>query len=326
MDVICLIRPDSLDGFGAAWVLNKALWETGDFLRVREVESEKKPGKQPVLSVPSIPRGSHVVIAGLCYPPSVLDSIADTAESVLVVERHRKAIDPLFSVPHAPITLAEYRAELEERSKRAKLLKRLDLTRSTSASMWDFCFPGTPLPWLLQHVQDYHLRQFKLPGTHHVMRALRTYAREFATWDEIIYAGGLDEDDGAPPIVREGKAIARAMRQDTEFALKDLVRFMVIGGHIVPVANLPHFMANEAADILSTGTAPFVATYQDGRVDGQLCRRFSLRSRARPDGDDFDVAAIARKYGGGGSSLSAGFTVPLGWEGDRATADDAEAA
>jgi nanoRNase/pAp phosphatase (c-di-AMP/oligoRNAs hydrolase) len=40
-------------------------------------------------------------------------------------------------------------------------------------------------------------------------------------------------------------------------------------------------------------------------------RIFSLRSVG-----DFDVSAIAKIYGGGGHKNAAGFTVPIGWEGE----------
>lgn len=85
-------------------------------------------------------------------------------------------------------------------------------------------------------------------------------------------------------------------------------RRMVIGGHDVPVANLPYTLASDAAGMMAEGE-PFAACYFD-RADGQ--RVFSLRSRE----GGVNVAEIAKAYSGGGHAAAAGFQVPLGWEGD----------
>ena len=65
---------------------------------------------------------------------------------------------------------------------------------------------------------------------------------------------------------------------------------MVIGGHRVPVANLPYTMASDAAGAMAED-APFAACYFD-RADARV---FSLRSRGE---DGLDVSEIAARYGG----------------------------
>jgi len=83
-----------------------------------------------------------------------------------------------------------------------------------------------------------------------------------------------------------------------------------IGGHDVPVANLPYTLTSDAGHRMAQGE-PFAACYWDtpeGRV-------FSLRSSA----NGLDVSAIAADYGGGGHDNAAGFRMPIGWEGDVST-------
>jgi len=78
---------------------------------------------------------------------------------------------------------------------------------------------------------------------------------------------------------------------------------MEIGGHCVPVANLPYTLVSDAGHLLAKG-APFAACYWDtpeGRV-------FSLRSTD----EGLDVSAIAKQYGGGGHIHASGFRVPYG--------------
>jgi uncharacterized protein len=82
---------------------------------------------------------------------------------------------------------------------------------------------------------------------------------------------------------------------------------MQIGGHRVPVANLPAYLASDAGHLLAEGN-PFAAIYFDS-AEG---RKFSLRSTDA----GLDVAQIAQSYGGGGHRNAAGFKMPIGWEGD----------
>jgi nanoRNase/pAp phosphatase (c-di-AMP/oligoRNAs hydrolase) len=75
---------------------------------------------------------------------------------------------------------------------------------------------------------------------------------------------------------------------------------MTIGGHRVPVANLPYTMSSDAGHEMAKGR-PFAACYWDtpeGRV-------FSLRS----NDEGVDVSEVAKQYGGGGHRNASGFTV-----------------
>jgi hypothetical protein len=74
-------------------------------------------------------------------------------------------------------------------------------------------------------------------------------------------------------------------------------------------------MASDAGHALCGGdargtTPPFAGIY----YDRPGVRTFSLRSLG-----NFDVSTIASRYGGGGHKNAAGFTKPLGWEGDPDT-------
>ena len=100
---------------------------------------------------------------------------------------------------------------------------------------------------------------------------------------------------------REGAAIERKHFKDIDELIQVVTRRMVIGGHQVPVANLPYTLTSDAGHKLAQGE-PFAGCYWDtpaGRV-------FSLRSTK----DGLDVAEIAKKYGGGGHKNASGFRMP----------------
>ena len=66
----------------------------------------------------------------------------------------------------------------------------------------------------------------------------------------------------------------------------------------------PFFEASDAGSILSV-TAPFACTYSDAWP----ITKYSLRSSKESE-SCVDVSEIAKKYGGGGHSNAAGFTLP----------------
>jgi nanoRNase/pAp phosphatase (c-di-AMP/oligoRNAs hydrolase) len=77
------------------------------------------------------------------------------------------------------------------------------------------------------------------------------------------------------------------------------------------VVNAPFFWASDIGHVLAQRSeAGFAATYMD-LPDG---RKFSLRSADGESGANVNL--IAKEYGGGGHPGAAGFTAPVGWEGD----------
>src|SRR5262249_14388588 len=102
-------------------------------------------------------------------------------------------------------------------------------------------------------------------------------------------------------LVAEGKAIERKHFKDIEELVGVFKHRRVIGGHDVPVSNLPYTLTSDAGHLMAKGE-PFAACYWDtpeGRV-------YSLRSTE----GGIDVSTIAKAYGGGGHRDAAGFRVP----------------
>jgi len=161
----------------------------------------------------------------------------------------------------------------------------------------------------VMHVQDRDLWKFELDGTREIHAALMSHPYRFETWNsfaDLIETGS----EMRTRIIISGQAILRAQAMAVDEAIALSRRTIVIGGHTVPVANVPKAMASDAANIMAEGQ-PFAACYFDTAAGR---REFSLRSK--PDGAD--VAKIAETFGGGGHARAAGFTVGGGWEGETA--------
>lgn len=164
---------------------------------------------------------------------------------------------------------------------------------------------------------------------------------DFDGWSELEPDSGNSSPDWVS-LLNEGAAILRYEAKLVEGILRATSltgektpdgipyrRMMTIGGYHCPVANVPASLASAAGarlyaemppytleEVEGAGMKIFAATYYD-EADGK--RHFSLRS---PAGIGADVSEIAREVGarfgrpGGGHKHAAGFTAPLGWEGE----------
>ena len=169
---------------------------------------------------------------------------------------------------------------------------KFDMNHSGAMLTWEHFFPGQEPPPLLLHIEDRDLWRFALQNTRQIQANVFSFPYDFQVWDALMAA--------APAaLAAEGEAIERKHFKDIRELLGVTTREMVIGGHRVPVANLPYTMSSDAGHELAKGR-PFAACYWDtpeGRV-------FSLRSN-----DGVDVSEVAKQYGGGGHRNAAGFRV-----------------
>jgi oligoribonuclease NrnB/cAMP/cGMP phosphodiesterase (DHH superfamily) len=274
---LCIYHANCADGFGAAWAVRQAF-----------PDAEFYPGVhgQPAPLV----HGRDVILVDFSYPRAILERMAEGPGSVLVLDHHKSAAEDLAGLPPAD----SWGAHLHDASLALGNLHAVfDMQRSGAGLTWDFFFPGTRRPMLLNHIEDGDLWRFDLPLTREIQATLFSYPYDFATWDLLMKAdlGKLAED---------GAALERKHHKDIDELLKVVTRRMRIGGHEVPVANLPYTLTSDAGHKLAQGEA-FAACYWDtptGRV-------FSLRSTD----EGLDVAVIAAKYKGGGHRTAAGFRV-----------------
>lgn len=275
---LCIYHGNCADGFGAAWVVRKALGS--------DVEFHAAHYGDPAPDV----TGKSVIIVDFSYKYDVLVALADKAASVLVIDHHKTAMADLVDVPPA-----ELHYEAHKKNSTGKLHALFDMNRSGAGLVWDFFFPQRQRPSLINHIEDRDLWQFKLPGTHEVMANLFSYPQDFATWDCLF-------SDNIEAIRHDGEAINRQHQKTVADLVRTTKRRMLIGGHDVPVANLPYMFASAAGHLMAEGEL-FAASYFD-TSDG---RNFSLRSTD----SGMDVSEIAKQYGGGGHRNAAGFRVAL---------------
>ncbi|GGF73609.1 Oligoribonuclease NrnB or cAMP/cGMP phosphodiesterase, DHH superfamily [Mameliella alba] len=288
---ICIYHANCADGFTAAWAVRCAFrGQKVDFIPASY-------GSEP----PKV-AGANVLIVDFSYPRKVLERMAKSARSILVLDHHKTAEAELAGMDRPAETWAKH---VSAAGNPAVLF---DMERSGAQMAWDYLH-RTARPPLVDYVADRDLWRWQMQGSREINAVIQSLEQDFANWDALAHRlkSGPAPSGG---VIQEGEAILRVHDKLVRQVIDVTRRNMVIGGHVVPVANGPYALASDVAGTMAEG-APFAANYVDG-PDG---RAFSLRSRA----DGVDVSEIAASYGGGGHRGAAGFLAARGWEGDDAT-------
>ena len=268
---LCIYHGKCIDGFTAAWAVNKAHGGNVEFVEAKYGDPAPAIG------------GRDVIIVDFSYPRDVMEWIISNAKSLIVLDHHKTA-----------------EAELDGLDKATEDVHvEFDMKRSGAGMAWDHFFSHRDRPMFLSYVEDRDLWNFNLPDSKAVNAALQSYHHRFEIWD-ILESTDIED------LIVEGIAIRRKQNKDTEEVIASTKTRMIISSIDVPVACVPHFMASDAGHIMAKGEA-FSATYYDD-ADGD--RIFSLRSDNK-DPNAADVSQIAREHGGGGHKNAAGFKVKL---------------
>lgn len=261
------------DGFGAAWAAWKKLGDDG--VKYISVGYGSPP--------PEMPDAEHIYIVDFSYPADILLALVNGGSPVTVIDHHKTAKESLNGVIGA----------------HSHLHIIFDMEKSGALMTWEYFHrypaespsdPGQPVPapLLIQHISDRDLWQFKMDGTAKIHKALVSLPMNFKLWDS------LDVEH----LKKEGETCERLYTQLVENICEGAF-FIEVDGHKVPAVNtsiawseVGHELAKLHPDL------PFAVSFTV--FESQTM--WSLRSIG-----DFDVSAIAKKFGGGGHKNAAGF-------------------
>lgn len=264
---LCIYHAHCADGFTSAWILHRRYMGHIDF----------HPGVYQ--DPPPDVRGRDVIFVDFSYKRPVMERILQEATQVFILDHHKTAIDDLQGLPFTEAIF--------------------DTERSGAGITWEWAFPSSVMPALVQYVQDRDLWRFELYRSRDVNACIFSFDYTFENWDYLDRAIA----DCFGDVVREGAAIERKHHKDVAELVKVTMRTMDIGGYAIPVANVPYTLTSDAGHLMAHRGFPFAVCYWDtpeGRV-------FSLRSTHT----GHDVGVIAAQYGGGGHRHAAGFRIPF---------------
>ncbi len=290
--ILCIYHGNCADGFGAAWVVRKALGEE---------DVEFYPGVYQ--TAPPDVTERDVIMVDFSYKQKTPDEMSQCAKATLILDHHKTAVEDLSDVPIAPSWTRWQRWDDPLLDTGVGAFRRgtlFDMNRSGAGITWDYFFPDQERPALINHIEDRDLWRFTLPGTREIQANVFSYPYDFEVWDKLMAAP-------VESLIAEGRAIERKHFKDIAELVKVCRREMTIGGIVVPVASLPYTLTSDAGHLMATEHPSKVGVGYWDTLDG---RCFSLRSTD----DGPDVSESAKQYGGGGHQHASGFKVPYGHE------------
>jgi oligoribonuclease NrnB/cAMP/cGMP phosphodiesterase (DHH superfamily) len=274
---LVIYHKDCADGIAAAWCFWNMYGDTYDYHA--GVYNEPPPDVFD----------RDVYLVDFSYSREVVEGILQYANKVVLLDHHKSALDALWDLGVKDNFDTSF------------------ATMNSSGAMiaWNYLQAkhkrNDKVPYVLQHIQDRDLWKFEMKDTRLVMMAVFSYEMTFEVYSKLM---SLNKS-GIKALVKEGIVLERKYKMDLYKAIEHSKRFITIGSHLVPCANVGGIYSSDAGNTMSIGQR-FAATY----YDSDKHRVFSLRSAT----DGLDVSEIAKEFGGGGHVHAAGFKVPRSHE------------
>ena len=196
------------DGFGSAYAAWKKFGDEAEYIPVKH--------GQPV---PEGLAGRNLYFADFSYPQETMDTLVKTAASVTVLDHHLGAKSIVESMP----------------------VYVFDEKRSGATITWSYFHPDTPVPALLQYVEDGDLYLFKLPDSRAIISYAYSHRFAFEEWDRL--AQEIENTNPSLPFVqRLEKAFKYAFTDDIadSKAKQEKVKTEIKSQKLNKMAGSPH--------------------------------------------------------------------------------------
>lgn len=219
--------------------------------------------------------GRLVIVLDMSFPRDVVEKMHAAAGEFMLLDHHASAAAKLGDLDYCTFATDQSGAGLT----------------------WQTLFLGVP-PVLVQYVEDRDLWKFSLDRSREVAAAIQELPigmpgkpLDFDAWDK---AAQLDVDALAMAGTHHLQTVGRLAAH-----IESQAQLSEIAGVPCLVASSP-VLVSEVGHLLAQRMPPMGVVYSQ-RADGIYT--YSLRSTG-----DFDVSAVAAKFGGGGHRNAAGFT------------------
>lgn len=260
------------DGFGGAYSAWKKFGDTAEYIPV-------KYG----LPIPEGLSGRKLYFIDFCYPKEIMAPLIAEAASVTVLDHHLGNKESVESMP-------EY---------------VFDDQRSGATIAWSYFHPDTPVPVLLQYVQEGDLYTFRLPDSRAVLAYAYAQKFSFEEWDSLV--NEFENEQSRERLIEKGKIYAEHFAILVEQIANKAI-LVSFEGYECYLSNATDMFTSDVGNRLARIKPPFGII---AKLHGDTLN-VSLRSD-----ESIDVSAIARKYGGNGHPHASAFRLkwgdPLPW-------------
>lgn len=276
-NVAVIYHKNCTDGLGAAWVANKYFSSKG--LSVEFIAADfKDPFPE------HLPKGMKVYIMDFSYFPEVIEKVMDKYE-LIMLDHHDTAMRKLEHL--AP-----------------KFPHVFDQNRSGTGIAWDFFFPTTDRPRIINLIEDQDLWKMKYPETvgftcylNMDLNFYKPLDQQFHLLESISWMleSGKEKQE-------EFRLLSRYYMNQVDILAKPAM-MVSFEDYIFPVVNAPSIFSSHIGNKLAQthGLAAIYSIKQDMSIT------YSLRSIP-----PYNVALLAEKYNGGGHPYASGLKIMMG--------------
>lgn len=272
MTILCIYHDHCMDGFTAAWCLNRFFLDSNE-------QVEFYPASYSDKSLPDV-TNKDVFILDFSYDRHILLDFKAKAKSLLVLDHHKTAQEKLKGLDFC----------------------MFDMNRSGASMAWDFFFPGERRHLLVDYVEDRDLWKFKFPHSREVNTVIMYTNRDFESWDNLDFQleahFGYTITKGEQMIKVEENTINQIIETSLRVAS---IPFLNINNIAVVNSGV---LISDCLNKLCKDNKYSCAMAWSMSNDGSI--KVSLRSLDHLE----DVSVIAKALGGGGHRNASAFSIP----------------
>ncbi len=269
-DIVVLYHADCTDGFSAAWAARKKFGDSAEYI--------------PVFYEKPIPKG---IVDKEVY---TLDFTYQMKEQEKLIKDNKR----VTSIDHHASQEAEIRLTEDY---------VFDNTHSGAFLAWQYFNPDQPVPQLILYVEDSDLKMGKYPETVPISNYAYIFRGNFDKWDKLVE--DVEDESTRKLCIEKGQTLT--LYSDVlALNLLEQKQKVLLDGHEVYAVNAPRVFRSQIGVELAKQTSSFgIVWYQEkDRI------HVSLRSIGNVVKTNFDVCALAKKFGGGGHKSASAFHFP----------------
>ncbi|WP_291519510.1 DHHA1 domain-containing protein [Acidovorax sp.] len=260
------------DGFGAALAAWLFYGDTAQYLGLDHGD---------IATIDDLPdvRGRAVYILDFSFANEIMAALDERAAKLVMLDHHKSAAEKLTGF-----------------ACRCGVV-HFDMNKSGARLAWEFFQPHTPVPPLLQYVEDRDIWKWEFAESAGFLSALDMEPQTFDRWREIA--------SFTPARMERFMARGAAMDEKYRKLANDIAEGaqpLVFNGIAGLMVNAPGMFHSLVGDILSAKTGTFALMWSAGANGVKV----GLRAQR-----NFDCIALAESMGGGGHAQACGFKMKV---------------